>query len=130
MKNLIKGIMNSLIFLGGISSVAAKTESLPKTQALIHLENCFRLVRNPKASVTKITSEFMSAIKDKGDDPGCFDKLEKIARELGATERTLQQMWCEYGLTDEGHEFFSKQPRSSKDDKTRLVTAIRSALSE
>ncbi len=72
----------------------------------------------------------MKSIQDKGDDP-CKDRqLKAIAMKLGASERTLQQMWCEYGLTDEGHEFFSKQPITSKKDTARLVTAIRSALSE
>lgn len=128
MKNLINEIM-SLIFLGSISSVSAgTTESLAKTDALIHLENCFDLARNPDSSLADITREFKLAIQDKGDDPGRFDKLSEIAKNLGADDAQLQKMWCEYGLTDEGHDFFLSQPRHTKEENGRLVAAIRSAL--
>ena len=127
MKNLITGIM-SLIFLGSISSVTAgTTESLAKTDALIHLENCFDLARNPDSSLADITREFKLAIQDKGDDPGRFDKLSEIAKNLGADNKQLGKMWDEYGLTDEGHSFFLKQYRSTT-KANKLATTIRSAL--
>ena len=127
MKNLKKGII-SLIFLGCISSVTAKTESLPKTQALIHLEKCFSLASDPNTPARDITKEFMNAIRDNGDDPCCFDKLEKIAKSLGASKTKIQNMWCDYGMTDEGHEFFLNQPTSTIEAQEKLVNAIKFAL--
>ncbi len=94
------------------------------------LQICKTYVRE-KTSDNKILSEFIESIQNKGEDSCMDEELKAIARKLGATETYIKRiLWCFEGLTDECHEFFKKQPITSKKDKARLVAAIRSALSE
>lgn len=111
-----------------------KTPTIATTYALQHMRICFDLARS-NADQSKIVAEFMESIENVNDDPANDKILEDVARKIGADDSQIVKMWDDYGMTDEGHFFYTRymqsvagNPEMYKDHISKLAEAITQAI--